>query len=78
MEVIGYIGKKVDIVYKDGAKYAGYIFEYSQAEDSDIGEESFTLAPLGETVQLELPVEGIEKIEQDLNYMSFEIDGTLQ
>lgn len=66
------LGKKIDIVYSNGETYSGYIFEHSYAEDSDIGEESITLAPLGKDYELELPVEGIVSFRVDPNYKTFD------
>lgn len=66
------IGKKIDILCRDGEEYAGYIFEYSLAEDSDIGEESITLAPIGKDFQVEIPVKDIVNFSVDQDYRSFE------
>ncbi len=66
------IGKKIDIRCSDGEEYAGYIFEYSLAEDSDIGEESITLAPIGKDFQVEIPVKDIVNFSEDQDYRSFE------
>ena len=66
------IGKKIDIVCSDGEEYSGYIFEYSLAEDSDIGEESITLAPIGKDFQVEIPVKDMVIFSVDQDYKSFE------
>jgi len=66
------IGKKIDIVCSDGEEYSGYIFEYSLAEDSDIGEESITLAPIGKDFQVEIPVKDIVNFSVDPNYKSYD------
>ena len=66
------IGKKVDITYDDGSEYSGYLWEHSFAEDSDIEEESITLSPLDKNYQLELPVNGIVRLEVDPDFKSFE------
>lgn len=66
------IGKKIDILCSDGEEYAGYIFEYSLAEDSDIGEESITLAQIGKNFQVEIPVKDIVNFSVDQDYRSFE------
>ena len=34
MEMIGYLGKKVDLTCKDGKQFSGYIFDVLDAEDS--------------------------------------------
>lgn len=66
-----YIGKKVDIVCDDGRCYAGYLFEHSIPEDSDIGEDSITLSPLGMNFQLEIETRAIVSIEADPNYKEY-------
>ncbi len=66
-----YFGKKVDIVYDDGGTYSGYLFEHSLLEDSDIGEDSITLAPIDKMHELELPSKGIISISIDQNYIEF-------
>ena len=43
MDITGCIGKKVDIICHDGEAYAGFVFEHSLPEDSDIGEDSVLL-----------------------------------
>lgn len=70
-KICGSIGKKVDITYDNGEQYSGYLWEHSFAEDSDIGEESITLSPLGKTYQLELPVNGIVRLEVDPDCKSY-------
>lgn len=71
-ELANSIGKKIDIVCSDSEEYSGNIFEYSLAEDSDIGEESITLAPIGKDFQVEIPVKDIVNFSVDTNYRSFE------
>ena len=71
IEYNDYIGKKVDIVCDDGRCYAGYLFEHSLPEDSDIGEDSITLAPLGMTFELEIETRDIVSIVADSNYREY-------
>ena len=66
------LGKKIDIVCSDGEVYSGYIFEHSQAEDSDIGEESITMAPIGKEYQVEIPTKDIVNFSIDPKFISFE------
>ena len=66
------IGKKIDIVCSDGEEYSGYIFEYSLAENSDIGEESITLAPLDKDFQVEIPTKDIVSFSVDPSYRTYE------
>ena len=56
----------------DGKEYSGYIFEYSLAENSDIGEESITLAPLDKEFQIEIPTKDIVYLSVDPDFESFE------
>lgn len=72
MDITGCIGKKVDIVCHDGEAYAGYVFGHSLAEDSDIGEESITLAPIGKDFQLEIATKDIASIRHDPKFRTFE------
>ena len=66
------IGKKINIRCNDGKEYSGYIFEYSLAENSDIGEESITLAPLDKEFQIEIPTKDIVYLSVDPDFESFE------
>lgn len=72
MDMIGYLGKKVDIICKDGKKYAGHVFELYDAEDSDIGCDSIEIAPIDEMHLIELPIDDIESIEVDSKYKEFD------
>lgn len=72
MDITGCIGKKVDIICHDGEAYAGFVFEHSLPEDSDIGEDSITLAPLGKDFQLEIATKDIASIRLDQKFISFD------
>ena len=54
MEMIDYLGKKVDIIYKDGTT-SGYVMEVYDQEDSDIGCDSVELSPLDKDYAIEIP-----------------------
>ena len=73
MDITGCIGKKVDIVCHDGEAYAGYVFEHSLPEDSDIEEDSITLAPLGKDFQLEIATKDIASIKLAPKFRAFEV-----
>ncbi len=72
MEMIGYLGKKVDITCTDGAKYSGYVCEVSDAEDSDIGCDSIEFSPLDSKHAIEIPIEDILDVKVDTRYREFD------
>ena len=72
MDITGCIGKKVDIICHDDEAYVGFVFEHSLPEDSDIGEDSITLAPLGKDFQLEIATKDIASIRIDPKSISFD------
>ena len=72
MSMIGYLGKKVDLICKDGEKISGYVFDVLDAEDSDIGCDCIEIAPLDREVIIVFACDDISKIEVDDNYKSFD------
>lgn len=68
MDMTGVIGKKVDIELIDGKKFSGYVMEVTDAEDSDIGEESIDLSPIGEVFAYTLPTREIKSVIVDTRY----------
>lgn len=71
--ITGYLGKKVKVKYSSGKTYEGCVLEYSFAEDSDIGEESFTLAQSDKKYMLELPTKGIVSIIHDTKFCEIDV-----
>lgn len=57
MEMIGYLGKKVDLTCKDGKQFSGYIFDVLDAEDSDIGRDCVDIDPIDSDCIIEIPVD---------------------
>ena len=72
MDLIGCLGKKVDILCKDGQIVSGYVSDVSDAEDSDIGVESVEISPVDKTHMIEIPVDDIESVTVDERFV--EID----
>ena len=72
MDMIGYLGKKVDLICKDGSSYSGYVFDVTDAEDSDIGCDSIELSPLDCMHTVELPIEDIDTVTVDERYKAFD------
>lgn len=72
MDMIGYLGKKVDLVCTDGKKYSGYVYDVVDADDSDIGAECIELSPLDELFVMVIPSEEIEIITIDDRYKDFD------
>ena len=72
MEMIGFLGKKVDLELTDGKKYSGYIVDVTEAEDSDIGEDSIDLDPLDKLCAIVLPVSEIKSVKVDSEYKEFD------
>ena len=72
MDMIGYLGKKVDLELADGKKYSGYIVDVTDAEDSDIGEDSIDLDPLDKVCAIVLPVSEIKSVVVDPKYREFD------
>ena len=65
MEMIGFLGKKVDLKTKDGKHLAGYVFDVLGEDDSDIGCECVDIALLDTEAIVEIPTEDITEVEVD-------------
>ncbi len=72
MDMLRYLGKKVDLVCTDGEKFAGYVFDVLSAEDSEIEADSVELAPLDREVVIVIPVDEIESVRVDSEYVEFD------
>ncbi|MBR0374749.1 MAG: hypothetical protein IJH91_09520 [Mogibacterium sp.] len=72
MEMIGYLGRKVDVVLKDKQHFSGYVFDCLEAEDSDIGEDCIDLAPLDSECIIAIPIKDILTIVPDDRYRTFD------
>ena len=68
MDMLGFLGKKVDLVCNDGKQFSGYVFDVSDAEDSDIGCDSVDIALLDREAVVVLPVEDITQVTVDDSY----------
>ncbi len=68
MDIIGFLGKKVDLVCTDGEKYSGYVFDVLDEEESGIGVESIDLSPLDVDYLIAIPVDDIKEITVDERY----------
>ena len=75
MDMIGYIGKKVDIVLDDGKEFSGYVTDIYHADNSGIGEDSIDISPLEEDVLYELPISGIKTIIVDVKFKTIDFMG---
>ncbi|MBR3354582.1 MAG: hypothetical protein IKG47_04400 [Oscillospiraceae bacterium] len=67
-----YLGRKVNLVCKDGKKFSGYVFDVVNAEDSDIGSDCIEIAPIDREVIIVIAVEDILEIQIDKNYKFFD------
>lgn len=72
MNMIGYLGKKVDLTCVDGKKFSGYVFDVLDAEDSGIGKECIDLDPLDGMYVIAIPVDEIAKVSIDSRYKEFD------
>ena len=72
MDMIGYLGKKVDMEMIDGKKYSGYIVDVTDADDSDIGEDSIDLDPIDRLCAIVLPTREIKSVLVDERYREFD------
>lgn len=70
--MIGYLGKKVDLICKDGQKFSGHVFDVLDAEDSEIGSDCIEIAPLDREAIIVIASDDISKIEVDDDYRSFD------
>lgn len=72
MEMTGFLGKKVDIVCKDGKTFSGYVFDVLNAEDSDIGKDCIDIAPLDQMHLVEIAINDIADIKKDISYIELD------
>lgn len=72
MEMTGFLGKKVDIVCKDGKTFSGYVFDVLNAEDSDIGKDCIDIAPLDQMHLVEIAISDIADIKKDISYIELD------
>ncbi len=75
MRMIGYLGKKVDIVCKDGKQFSGYVSDVSDAEDSDIGVDSIEISLIDQMYMVEIAVDDIAKVTIDIKYKEINFRG---
>lgn len=67
-----YLGKMVDLTFKDGSAYSGYVFEVYAAEDSDMGCDSIEISPLETMHTIEFAIEEIADIQVDDRFRTFD------
>ena len=72
MDMTGYLGKKVDLVCKDGEIYSGYVFDILDAEESGIGCDAIDLPPLDVMKIVTIPVADIDKMQVDDKFKEFD------
>lgn len=72
MDMIGYLGKKVNIICVGGEKFSGYVFDVLKQDESDIGEESIELDPIDRKVLIEIPIREIKDVKVDNKYKEFD------
>lgn len=72
MDMTGFLGKKIDLELVDGKKYSGYVVNVSEADDSEIGEDSIDLDPLDRLCAIILPVREIKSVVVDTKYREFD------
>jgi hypothetical protein len=72
MDMIGYLGKKVDLSCKDGEKFSGYVFDILDEDDSESGCKSIELSPIDAMHLVEIAIEDIEEIKVDLRFKEFD------
>lgn len=72
MDMIGYLGKKVDLKCTDGEKYSGYVFDVIDAEEAGSGRDSIELSPLDKMHLIEIPIDEISDIEVDKRFKEFD------
>ena len=72
MDMIGYLGKKVDLTCKDGKQFSGYIFDVLDAEDSDIGKDCVDIDPIDSDCIIEIPVDDIATVSADSRFREFD------
>lgn len=72
MDMIGYLGKKVDLICHDGGMYSGYVFDVLEEDASDLGKACIELDPLEQEHLIEIPIEEIKSISVDQRYKEFD------
>lgn len=70
MDMIGYLGKKVD-VHCGQQTFSGYLFDYFQAEDSDIGKECIEVSLLDREAIVVIAIEDIDTVIVDDKYKTY-------
>ncbi len=75
MDMTGYLGKKVDLVCKDGREISGYVYDILDAEDSDIGVDSIEISPLESIAIIELALNDIKSVTVDKKYKTIDFRG---
>ena len=76
MDMTGYLGKKVEIVCKDGDEYSGYVYDIIDEEESDSGCECIELSPLDKIVIVEIETKDIVKVSVDKRYKEIDFHGS--
>ena len=66
------LGKKVDLICKDGKKFSGHVFDVLDAEDSEIGSDCIEIALLDREAIIVIACDEISRIEVDEDYKSFD------
>ena len=72
MTMIGYLGKKVDLICKDGKKFSGHVFDVLDAEDSEIEVDCIEIAPLDREAIIVIACDDISTVEVDDDYKTFD------
>ena len=72
MDMIGFLGKKVDVKCSDGKLFSGHVFDVLDAEDSDIGVECVDIAPLDSDCIIEIASKDIIDVRVDDRYKEFD------
>lgn len=72
MEMIGFLGKKVDLVCTDGQKISGHVFDVLDAEDSDIEKDCVEIALLDKECTIVIPTDEIQDVTPDTRYKEFD------
>ena len=70
--MLDYLGKKVDLICKDGKKFSGHVFDVLGAEDSEIGSDCIEIALLDREAIIVISCDDISRIEVDEDYKSFD------
>ena len=68
MDMTGFLGKKVDLICRDGEKISGYVFDVLDSEDSGIGVDAVDIAPLDTMHTVSIPLTDIADVKIDSAY----------